>query len=60
MSYLDTALTAVEVLAQATPVIIDDIRSLLAPIREQRAPTPEEWQAARAALDQAEQDVLGA
>lgn len=60
MNYVVIAISAVEALAQATPVIIDDIRKILAPIKEGREPTAEEWEAAQAALDQAEKEVLAA
>lgn len=58
MNYVVIAISAVEALAQAAPVIIDDIRKILAPIKEGREPTAEEWEAAQAALDQAEKEVL--
>ena len=58
ISYATIAISAVEALAQATLVIIDDIGKILAPIKEGREPTAEEWEAAQAALDQAEKEVL--
>lgn len=58
MNYVSIAVSAVEVLAQAAPGIIDDIRKILAPINEGREPTAEEWDAAQAALDAAEQSVI--
>lgn len=60
MNYISIAVSAVEALAQATPVIIEDIRKILAPIKEGREPTAEEWDAAQAALDAAEQSVIDA
>ncbi|MFT8423139.1 MAG: hypothetical protein ABF665_16790 [Gluconacetobacter sp.] len=44
-------------LIQALPEISDEIKSLLAPIQEGRAPTEAEWEAAKAAADQANQAV---
>ena len=41
----------------ASPDIVSDIKSLLAPIKEGRAPTAEEWQAAEAVLDAANAKV---
>ncbi|MFT9398459.1 hypothetical protein [Acetobacter sp.] len=58
MNYVSIAVSAVEVLAQAAPSIIDDIRKILAPIKEGREPTAEEWDAAQAELDAAEQSVI--
>lgn len=60
MNYVSIAVSAVEALAQAAPVIIDDIRKILAPIKEGREPTAAEWDAAQAALDAAEQSVIDA
>ncbi|OUJ05368.1 hypothetical protein [Acetobacter malorum] len=55
--YLAIAVSAVEQLAEAAPSIVSDIKSLLAPIKEGRAPTHEEWLAAEAALDAANQTL---
>ncbi|MFW7268848.1 hypothetical protein ACMAUO_12870 [Gluconacetobacter sp. Hr-1-5] len=44
-------------LIQAIPDIADSIKALLAPIQEGREPTEAEWEAAKAALDQANQAV---
>lgn len=46
MNYAQIAVSAVEILLQATPVIIEDIRAILAPIKEGRLPTEDEWKAA--------------
>ena len=58
MNYVVIAILAVEALAQTMPVIIDDIRKILAPIKESREPAAEEWEASQAALDQTEKEVL--
>ncbi|WP_395495560.1 hypothetical protein [Acetobacter sp. KSO5] len=55
--YIAAAVSAIEQLAEAAPDIVSDIKSLLAPIKEGRAPTAEEWQAAQAALDAANDKV---
>ncbi|WP_395495164.1 hypothetical protein [Acetobacter sp. KSO5] len=55
--YLAIAVSAIEQLAEAAPSIVSDIKSLLAPIKEGRAPTHEEWLAAEAALDAANAKV---
>ncbi|MCP1272042.1 hypothetical protein, partial [Acetobacter cerevisiae] len=55
--YITIAVSAIEQLAEAAPDIVSDIKSLLAPIKEGRAPTHEEWQAAEAALDAANAKV---
>lgn len=42
--YIAIAVSAIEQLAEAAPDIVSDIKSLLAPIKEGRAPTHAEWQ----------------
>lgn len=44
-------------LIQAIPEISNSIKALLAPIQEDRAPTEAEWEAAKAAVEQANQAV---
>ncbi|MCE0743323.1 hypothetical protein LWC05_05385 [Acetobacter sicerae] len=49
--YVAIAIAAVEAIAQATPVVIEDIKALLKPIKEGRAPTAAEWDFAQQQLD---------
>ncbi|AQT04858.1 hypothetical protein [Acetobacter persici] len=55
--YITIAISAIEQLAEAAPSIVSDIKSLLAPIKEGRAPTAEEWQVAQAGLETANKKV---
>lgn len=43
MNYTQIAISAVEALIQNGPMIVADIKALLAPIKEGRAPTDAEW-----------------
>jgi predicted transcriptional regulator len=57
MNYTAIAIQAVMALVQAEPAITAGIKALLAPILEGRAPTEAEFEAAKAAVDQANQAV---
>lgn len=51
MNYTQIAVSAVEALIQNGPMIVADIKALLAPIKEGRAPTDAEWAFAEQQLD---------
>lgn len=51
MNYTQIAISAVEALIQNGPMIVVDIKALLAPIKEGRAPTDTEWAFAERQLD---------
>lgn len=53
MNYTPIAISAVEALIQNGPMIVADIKALLAPIKEGRAPTDAEWAFAEQQLDAA-------
>lgn len=53
MNYTQIAVSAVEALIQNGPMIVADIKALLAPIKEGRAPTDAEWAFAEQQLDAA-------
>lgn len=53
MNYTQIAISAVEALIQNGPMIVADIKALLAPIKEGRAPTNSEWAFAEQQLDSA-------
>ncbi|MFT8471146.1 hypothetical protein [Acetobacter persici] len=53
MNYTQIAISAVETLIQNGPMIVADIKALLAPIKERRAPTDAEWTFAERQLDAA-------
>lgn len=53
MNYTQIAVSAVETLIQNGPMIVADIKALLAPIKEGRAPTDAEWVFAEQQLDTA-------
>lgn len=52
MNYTQIAISAVEALIENGPMIVADIKALLAPIREERAPTDAEWDFAERQLDE--------
>lgn len=51
MNYTQIAVSAVEALIQNGPMIVADIKALLAPIKEGRAPTDAEWAFAERQID---------
>ncbi|GFE92604.1 hypothetical protein [Acetobacter persici] len=51
MNYTQIAISAVEALIQNGPMIVADIKALLAPIKEGRAPTDAEWAFAERQVD---------
>ncbi|GAN61617.1 hypothetical protein ACI01nite_24900 [Acetobacter cibinongensis] len=51
MNYTQIAISAVEALIQNGPMIVADIKALLAPIKEGRAPTDTEWVFAEQQID---------
>nr|WP_025826958.1 hypothetical protein [Acetobacter persici] len=57
MNYTQIAISAVEALIQNGPMIVADIKALLAPIKEGRAPTDAEWELAEQKLDRANTSV---
>ena len=58
MNYTQIAISAVEALIQNGPMIVADIKALLAPIKEERAPTDAEWAFAEKQLDVANLSVI--
>lgn len=57
MNYTQIAISAVEALLQNGPMIVADIKALLAPIKEGRTPTDAEWAFAERQLDAANADL---
>lgn len=57
MNYTQIAISAVEALIQNGPMIVADIKALLTPIKEGRAPTDTEWAFAEQQLDGANTSV---
>lgn len=57
MNYTHIAISAVEALIQNGPMIVADIKALLAPIKEGRAPTDTEWDFAERQLDTADNAI---
>ncbi|MCP1246743.1 hypothetical protein NKW54_12435 [Acetobacter cerevisiae] len=53
MNYTTIAVSAVEALIENGPTIVADVKALLAPIKEGRAPTDAEWAFAEQQLDAA-------
>lgn len=53
MNYTQIAVSAVEALIQNGPTIMEDIKALLAPIKEGREPTDAEWEFAEQQIDAA-------
>lgn len=53
MNYTAIAISAVEALIENGPTIVADVKALLAPIKEGRAPTDAEWAFAEQQLDAA-------
>lgn len=53
MNYTQIAISAVEALIQNGPMIVADIKALLAPIKEGRSPTDAEWAFAEQQMDAA-------
>ncbi|OUI91405.1 hypothetical protein HK17_11715 [Acetobacter indonesiensis] len=51
VDYTQIAVSAVEALIQNGPTIVEDIKALLAPIKEGREPTDAEWAFAEQQLD---------
>lgn len=51
MNYTQIAISGVEALIQSGPMIVADIKALLAPIKEGRNPTDAEWAFAERQLD---------
>ncbi|KAA8389641.1 hypothetical protein FOH24_08790 [Acetobacter tropicalis] len=57
MNYTQIAVSAVEALIQNGPMIVEDIKALLRPLKEGREPTADEWAFAEQQLDAANVQV---